>query len=685
MGDHMKYGIVIDSGSSGSRLQIYQWEDPLYLSKSSKDELVLNSVPKLIQEENWSHKISPGISSFEDKPELVWKDHFQHLVEYLEEIIPKDKQLETPFFVLATAGMRLVPELKRNLILNNVCSSVNMNSNFHIPDCQNYVQVIDGETEGLFGWIGLNYLMGQYTGESNTSYGFMDMGGASTQIAFVPSSDEEIARHKDDLYTVTLRNLNGENQDWNVFVSTWLGFGANQARKRHLKNVISSLPGDSEDIEIYDPCSPKGASIKFNYNDKDYKLKGLGNYEHCLKDIYPLLLKHLPCKDEPCLFNGIHAPLIDFEKDKFVGVSEYWYTANDVFNMGGEYSFMKFNAKVQEFCNDDWEKIIDNFNNGKYGSNMKLEYLKDSCFKASWVINVLHEGFGLPRIGLDTEELEESKIKALNEEHISFQSANLVKGSELSWTLGKMLLYASSEVPLKNKEKKVGITPSDNIAQLEDKKFVAGNAFEGMHSVIANKNEIHNFYPVSIGTSSTKSSGGVFFFLFMILLFAAIFRQFHLEKFLNTKTINKIFNSPMASRLKLQLKNLYYTRLASQEVMDLRDTNESLRGIEEGLGDENSNYIKKDTQGNILRTRSSILSLQDMHSNSRPTLQPKSNTSSHLDFQNSFHSMKFKKSDDAAPTNKRNTSTLDFNKLRSSITNGASDIKRNVSNSRLDE
>ncbi|ODV96069.1 hypothetical protein PACTADRAFT_41245, partial [Pachysolen tannophilus NRRL Y-2460] len=486
MGEHDRYGIIIDSGSSGSRLQVYKWTDPVFLQESSKDENILRSIPKIVQEDNWSYKISPGISSFKDRPSHVWDEHFRHLMEYAEKIIPLDQQAETPIFVLATAGMRMVQETPRFKILNNVCTGINKHSNFYIPDCQNHVRVIDGETEGLFGWIGLNYLMGQFDNydqnQDHTSFGFMDMGGASTQIAFVPSNKSEISKHTNDLFTVNLRNVNGDTQSWKVFVSTWLGFGANEARRRHLKNAISSLPENIDTKEeydkyLFDPCSPKDVVIDFQYNNKDYKIKGLGDYEVCLKDIYPLLLKHLPCDDNPCLFNGVHAPQIDFKEDKFVGVSEYWYTANDVFNMGGEYNFLKFNEKVKEFCSEEWATISSNFEAGKYGENMKLEYLKDSCFKASWVINILHEGFGLPRIGIDTSYLSEDQLKSLNSEnneleqaknlqHIpSFQSVNLVEGAELSWTLGKMLLYVSNQIPSKDNNDnvyRIGIIPSEN-------------------------------------------------------------------------------------------------------------------------------------------------------------------------------------------------------------------------------
>ena len=103
------------------------------------------------------------------------------------------------------------------------------------------------------------------------SIGFMDMGGASTQIAFVPSSKEQITKHKEDLSTVTLRNINGETQTWDLFVATWLGFGANEARKRFLNQLINLaiVNGENWNSEINDPCLPKGASMEYNYENKN--------------------------------------------------------------------------------------------------------------------------------------------------------------------------------------------------------------------------------------------------------------------------------------------------------------------------------------------------------------------------------------------------------------------------------
>ncbi|KAF3990320.1 hypothetical protein FT663_02162 [Candidozyma haemuli var. vulneris] len=464
-----KYGVVVDSGSSGSRVQIYRWEDPGHAKESASEDR-LRSPPKISQEQGWSSKITPGASTFGEKPGKIWKQHYKKLMKFAEDVIPKDKWHDTPVYVLATAGMRLLPEQQQEKIVSETCKALQKHTDFKIGSCSDHVQVIDGATEGIYGWLALNYLMGKFdnfdsSAVEHESIGFMDMGGASTQVAFVPSP-EEIEKHDEDLFKVLLRNQNGELQNWRVFTGTWLGFGANRARKRYLDNLISLLLSTNVKYtgkKVNDPCMPKGAEIKdYTYGNKQYLIKGTGNYEVCLKEIYPLLMKNMPCTDEPCLFNGMHAPKMNFEKDKFVGVSEYWYTANDIFHSGGEYNFHSFNDKVRDYCESSWETVLANSKNGEY-SNLGESFLLDACFKASWVINILHEGFGLPRLGIEVDpqdDKETSDMKDVQQAHVPFKSADSIEGDELSWTLGKALLVASSQVDHEKGAEQVGITGS---------------------------------------------------------------------------------------------------------------------------------------------------------------------------------------------------------------------------------
>lgn len=56
----------------------------------------------------------------------------------------------------------------------------------------------------------------------------------------------------------------------------------------------------------------------------------------------------IPCEQAPCSMNGVHQPMISFHNSEFYGFSEFWYTMDDVFRIGGIYNFekFKFEAKV---------------------------------------------------------------------------------------------------------------------------------------------------------------------------------------------------------------------------------------------------------------------------------------------------------------------------------------------------
>lgn len=603
-----KYGIVVDSGSSGSRVQIYRWEDPNYTKKHGKEEDILTSPPKIVQEKDWTLKTSPGISSFDEKNKVkdIWPKHFAKLMKYAEDIIPLDKHSDTPVFVLATAGMRLLSPAKKKMILKETCSALQKNTNFYLPNCKNFIQIIDGETEGIYGWLSLNYLMGQFdkykgSDKVHKSIGFMDMGGASTQIAFVPSSKEEIKKHEEDLSRVLLRNINGENQKWNVFSETWLGFGANESRKRYLNQLINlSISNPNLGVEINDPCLPKDAEVSYEHDKVMYTIKGIGNYEMCLKTIYPLLMKNVPCKDEPCLFNGIHGPQLNFKDDKFVGISEYWYTANDIFQSGGEYNYLSFNEKVRGYCESNWKDILANSEKGDYSNLNPDTFLKDACFKASWVINILHEGFGLPRLGLEVpkeeaDEKEAEEIEKIDKVHVPFKSADSVNGGELSWTLGKILLFASSQIEstTDNNDLQIGIYPSE----ISGKDFVTGSG------ILADNYDRDK--------DEDDLEGNVIYsiiFIFLLFFFVYHFGKKHMKwahgfrrlEFLSPQSV-RLYINEMGS--KLPGVNKYFSNDAIY--LDFLNQNDININLEEGMI-SSATTPKNMPDLSVLRTRSTM-------------------------------------------------------------------------------
>ena len=118
-----------------------------------------------------------------------------------------------------------------------------------------------------------------------------------------------------------------------------------------------------------------------------------------------------------------------------------------------------------------------NSETGKYSNLDPEKFLKDACFKASWVLDILHEGFELPRLGLETSgdsnEKDKETMDKIEKTQIHSKPADSINGEELSWTLGKVLLYASSRIqPDSQDAPTIGIKPSD----LSGKAFIAAGS-----------------------------------------------------------------------------------------------------------------------------------------------------------------------------------------------------------------
>lgn len=422
--------------------------------------------------------------------------YLEPLIQHARSQIPPSLESDTPLFLLATAGMRLLTPLQQARVLNAACAYLRTASAFRIePEskdgpCGSSVQIITGEEEGLFGWIAVNYLMDGFAGRSKnekTTYGFLDMGGASTQIAFEPA-EEDVKGNESALVDVRLRLLGGTEIKHKVFVTTWLGYGTNQGRERYVAEAIKTAEGmqtlDGTDLHtIPDPCLPKDLALTETlpsqrgssaHHATSRTLVGTGSFTQCLRKTAPLLNKDAPCSDAPCLFNGIHVPRINFASSHFIGVSEYWYSSEHVFGLGGPYDFVQYERAASQFCARDWDGIVKQHETSKkagllggdgeviqngqvvetgiWGDKVEISRLQMQCFKAAWVANVLHEGIGMPRIvdpgGNSTTQGEkvaqQAERKGLGPP--VFQSADTVGGIAISWTLGKMVLEASKEV-----------------------------------------------------------------------------------------------------------------------------------------------------------------------------------------------------------------------------------------------
>ena len=85
------HGVVVDAGSSGTRLRIYRW------SKETDS----GTLPKFT--ETYKRKKSPGISAFSVDISGL-QEYIDDLVNYSKREVPTSQHGTTPFYVMATAG-----------------------------------------------------------------------------------------------------------------------------------------------------------------------------------------------------------------------------------------------------------------------------------------------------------------------------------------------------------------------------------------------------------------------------------------------------------------------------------------------------------------------------------------------------------------------------------------------------
>ena len=238
----VSYAILIDAGSTGSRMYIYKFT----LNGNGK----VDSVDDVEELTNSLGKLKPGLSSMLNKPDDI-EAYFQKLFDEAEKIIPKGQQSSTPFVVLATAGMRLLPEPDQDAIMNKVKEILKSNDSPFLFKDDN-VQVISGK-EAIFAWITVNFIQGVLTSpkRSRFSWGVLDMGGASTQ--------NTMSLFKKPKHSTTLKL---GRKIYRLFARSYLDMGLARIHDRYLefldqweKKSLANVGG----VEyVKSPCHHKG-------------------------------------------------------------------------------------------------------------------------------------------------------------------------------------------------------------------------------------------------------------------------------------------------------------------------------------------------------------------------------------------------------------------------------------------
>jgi len=415
----VQYGIVVDCGSSGSRVFAYQW-DRRHGVKDIKADHVYEAIDT---KQPVIKKVEPGLS---DQTPVEALDTVSELLTYVEPHIPEDAHADTIVYILATAGLRMIPFDQRQDILRTLRTKLPKMHKFDIQE----VSVISGQEEALFAWLSINSIKGRLCSENTAAV--LDMGGGSFQVA-IPLNDEQLmaARENPEISSSDIQTVQLScKKSHSVFIHTWLGYGANKARDRYETFLF---PNATKTERVPDPCLNPGMQRG--------KFIGTGNFAKCRKrisgnDIFSRKLKlnsnkHnlLSCLDEEkdiaCTYPLDHEkqlPRISKSTPlEIIGISEFYYTSQDIFNMAGKFNAKEFHERTAKWCRTGRDIAYANWEQGAYQAD---EYrLQIQCFKAAWVSVVLVEGLGFD----------------IFNEKFDMTVLDTIDGRSLQWTLGALL------------------------------------------------------------------------------------------------------------------------------------------------------------------------------------------------------------------------------------------------------
>ncbi|XP_073534156.1 ectonucleoside triphosphate diphosphohydrolase 3 [Phyllobates terribilis] len=410
----LKYGIVLDAGSSRTTVYVYQWP----AEKENNTGVVSQTFKCNVN--------GLGISSYASEPGKAAKN-IDNCMKKVISVIPFNQHNSTPVYLGATAGMRLL-RLKNESASQGVLFSI-----------ENYFQtqpfdfrgahIITGQEEGVYGWITVNYLMGNFLEKNIWSTwvrpdgaettGALDLGGASTQISFIPEKSEQ---NPNSTLEVTLYGYK-----YNVYTHSFQCYGRDESEKRLLASLAKSSHGKSS---VENPCYPQNYKVDLtmnhifgslcsasfqpaNYNPEQLiSFKGTGEPVQCMERVATLFNFAACHGKQDCSFDGVYQPKV---KGGFSAFSGFYYTANAL-NLTGNFQLPEFNTSMSSFCSQEWSKLP------LILSRFDETYARSYCFSANYIYHLLVHGY---------------KFDSESWPRILFQKE--VGNSSIAWSLGYML------------------------------------------------------------------------------------------------------------------------------------------------------------------------------------------------------------------------------------------------------
>ncbi|NXK48078.1 ENTP8 diphosphohydrolase, partial [Chauna torquata] len=415
----VKYGMVFDAGSSHTSLFVYEWDS----DKENDTGVVSQTLSCEVQ--------GPGISSYANDPPKAG-DSLRECLDKALKAVPAAKQRDVPAYLGATAGMRLL-RVQNSSAADQVLAEIAKTIREY-PVAFRGARIITGEEEGTYGWITINYLLESFTKYSPKAHtwvhpeaanilGALDLGGASTQISFIPKGSvinwNETSRFM--LY----------GYSYNIYTHSYLCYGQNEMLKRLAKELIAvrgELGGKQTLLSGYQaqayynetislssfhtsPCTNK-TDPRLSLGDRNVTLEGRGNASGCLVAIKKLFNFSVCGQSQDCTFDGIYQPPVS---GQFFAFSAFYYNFKFL-NLTEGQSLATVKETIEHFCARSWEDLSSSY------PEEKPERLPKYCANANYILTLLLDAY---------------KFNETSWNNIFFQMK--AGSTDVGWTLGYML------------------------------------------------------------------------------------------------------------------------------------------------------------------------------------------------------------------------------------------------------
>ncbi|NXO43017.1 ENTP8 diphosphohydrolase, partial [Locustella ochotensis] len=411
----VKYGMVFDAGSSHTSLFVYEWDS----DKENDTGVVSQTLSCDVQ--------GQGISSYANNPPEAGNSLRECLDKALQ-VVPAEKQKDVPAYLGATAGMRLLRELNSSAteqVLAEVAKTIQ-----EYPVAFKGARILTGEEEGAYGWITINYLLDSFTKyspkthtwlhpEAANIFGALDLGGASTQITFMP---EGSVLSQNEASELTLYGYS-----YNIYTHSYLCYGQNEMLKRLAKELI--LVRDDEHLHGPAPCQQsnleqrhagslkliclcgRGNEIKQSEN-YTVTLEGRGNASACRAAIRKLFNFSACGQSQDCTFDGVYQPPL---RGKFIAFSAFYYNFKFL-NLTEGQPLPVVREAIEGLCTRSWEDLSSSY------PKENPKRLPKYCANANYILTLLLDAY---------------KFNETSWNNIFFQMK--AGSADVGWTLGYML------------------------------------------------------------------------------------------------------------------------------------------------------------------------------------------------------------------------------------------------------